>query len=61
MNTIAGNHNKNDINYFGQNIFTAAAADEVEIKLEFIGGNGNDPFPATTGGIACFICIELIS
>ena len=61
VNTIAGNHNKNDINYFGQNIFTAAAADEVEIKLEFIGGNGNAPFPATTGGIACSICIELIS
>jgi len=61
VNTIAGNHNKNDINYFGQNTFTAAAADEIEIKLEFIGGGGGNPFPATTGGIACSVCIELIS
>ena len=61
VNTIAGNHNKNDINYFGQNTFTAAAGDEIEIKLEFIGGAGSNPFPATTGGIVCSICIELIS
>ena len=60
VNTVAGNHNKNDMNYFGQNTFTAASGDEIEIKLEFIGGNGNDPFPATTGGIACSICIEKI-
>ena len=60
VNTVAGNHNKNDMNYFGQNTFTAAAGDEIEIKLEFIGGNGNNPFPATTGGIACSICIEKI-
>ena len=60
VNTVAGNHNKNDMNYFGQNTFTAAAGDEVEIKLEFIGGNGSNPFPATTGGIACSICIEKI-
>ena len=60
VNTIAGNHNKNDMNYFGQNTFTAAAGDEIEIKMEFIGGAGVDPFPATTGGIACSICIEKI-
>lgn len=61
INEIAGNHNKNDINYFGQNTFTAAAGDIMEIKIEFIGGGGSNPFPATTGGIACSICIELIS
>ena len=61
INTVAGNHNKNDMNYFGQNTFTAKAGDEVEIKIEFIGGGGNNPFPATTGGIACSICLELIS
>lgn len=60
VNTVAGNHNKNDMNYFGQNTFTAVAGDEIEIKLEFIGGSGNNPFPATTGGIACSICIEKI-
>ena len=61
VNTVAGNHNKNDMNYFGQNTFTAASGDEIEIKLEFIGGNGNNPFPATTGGIACSICIEKLT
>ena len=61
VNTVAGNHGKNDMNYFGQNTFTAAAGDEIEIKVEFIGGGGNNPFPATTGGIACSICIEKIN
>ena len=60
VNTIAGNHNKNDMNYFGQNTFTAAAGDEIEIKMEFIGGAGVDPFPATSAGIACSVCIEKI-
>ena len=61
INEVAGNHNKNDINYFGQNTFTASAGDIIEIKIEFVGGGGNNPFPATTGGIACSICAELIS
>ena len=53
---------KNDINYFGQNTFTAAAGDIMEIRGEFQGGNiGSNPFPTTSAGIANSICIELIS
>ena len=52
---------KNDINYFGQNTFTAAAGDIMEIRGEFTGGGGGNPFPSTSAGIANSICIELIS
>lgn len=52
---------KNDINYFGQNTFTAAAGDIMEIRGEFTGGAGGNPFPSTSAGIANSICIELIS
>ena len=52
---------KNDINYFGQNTFTAAAGTVMEIRGEFTGGAGNAPFPSTQAGIANSICIELIS
>lgn len=52
---------KNDINYFGQNTFTAAAGDVMEVRGEFTGGGGGNPFPSTQAGIANSICIELIS
>ena len=55
---------KNDINYFGQNSITCIANDEIEIKIEFTGGAGTNPFPAigtAAGSIATSILIERVS
>ena len=54
---------KNDINYFGQNSITCFDNDEIEIKIEFTGGVGNNPFPAigtAAGSIATSILIERV-
>ena len=55
---------KNDINYFGQNSITCIDNDEIEIKIEFTGGAGTNPFPAigtAAGSIATSILIERVS